>query len=288
MSTPGADRFLDCVLHRGGNDTVLLIAVMLFAIIGVPGFILYQIVPLIIDYGVKYAFEDFYVYLLFTSILVALFTYCMVSSVVRHHRRDVVWMVSLTEYAEAQGKVTTTMEPLCWKMKSLVSPGFKRYLLISLVALMVVNIVQASLYTRLYAVTAYLEIVIAAFIIINLGITDLYVMDRIQRIDSVQTSFTHEFCGSMLGEQPVLEEMNTGIRMRGLMPHIILMIATLGLYSLVLAVWSAHLMNVHIKAQWEYEEGVLRWMMAKDNLESIRVIETPNRPTLLQMIYRII
>lgn len=288
MSAPGADRFLDCVLHRGGNDTVLLIAVMLFAIIGVPGFILYQIVPMIIHSGAVYSIENFYLYLLFTSILIALFTYCMVSSVVKHHARDVVWMDSLKEYAESKGKVTTTMEPLCRKMEGLVDSRFKWYLLGALGALIVVNIAQASMHLRLYSIASYFELAISLFVIANLGIADLYVMDRIQKIDSVQTSFTREFCESMLGEQPILEEMNTGMKTYSLKTQMILMIATLGLYSLILSVWTAHILNVHVRSQWTYEEGVIRWMMAKDNLDSIRVVETPGKPNFLERIYRIV
>ena len=286
MSTPGANRFLDCVLHRGGNDTVLLIAVMLFAIVGIPGFILYQILPLIIEYGQVYSLEDFYLYLLFTSILVSLFTYCMASSVVKHHARDVVWMDSLTEYAASQDKVTATMEPLCRKMEGLVNPKLKWYLLAAFIVLAVANIIQASMYLRLYGISFDFEVVISLFVIINLGITDLFVMDRVQKIDAVQTEFTREFCESMLGEQPILEEMVTGIRPHNLLPHAILMIATLGLYALVLSVWSTHILNIHVKSQWAYEEDVLRWMMAKDNLDSIKVVETTDRPGLLQTIYR--
>jgi len=288
MSSTGANRFLDCVLHRGGNDTVLLIAVMLFAIVGIPGFILYQIVPMIIETGAEYSVEDFYVYLLFTSIMVALFTYCMVSSVVKHHARDVVWMDSLKEYAESQGKVTATMEPLCSKMKGLVDTRFKWYLLAALMVLIVANIIQATMYLRLYSIASYFELAISAFIVVNLGVAGLYVLDRMQKIDSVQTSFTREFCESMLGEQPILEEMVTGIKARSLMPHIVLMIATLGLYSLVLSVWSVHILNVHVRSQWAYEEVVIKWMMAKDNLDSIKVVETPYKSNLLQKIYRII
>lgn len=286
MIPPGANRFLDCVLHRGGNDTVLLIAVMLFAIIGIPGFALYQVVPLYIEYGTEFSLTDFYTYLLFMTILVSFFTYGMVAAVDRHHRRDAEWMEALLEYAAGQGKIVTAMEIQCGRMREHMKPWLRRYLFASFVVLLVANILQAIIWPYDYILVP--ELIVIFFILINLCITNVYVMHMMCTIDSIQIGFMHAFCDSFVNEQPILEEMNTGIKVHSLWPHVLLMVLMVGLYSMFFSLWSTHIMNVHIKKQWVYEESVIRWMMAKHEMGSIKIRETPNKPTLIQTIYRII
>ncbi len=286
MIPPGANRFLDCVLHRGGRDAVLSIVVMLFAVIGIPGFILYQLIPLYFDYGVEFRIVDIYTYVLFMSVLVSFFTFIMTWTVVRHHKRDVEWMGALLEYAKGQGVNTIAMEPLYWNMKGLVDPWLNRYMFAAFMVLMTANIVQSIMWFGEHL--AVLELIVIFFVLINLCIADVYVLHKMRAMDSIQIRFMHSFCDAFLSEQPVLEEMVTGIEMRSLWPHVLLMTISIGTYSLFFSMWCTHVMNVHIKEQWRYEEKVIRWMMARHDLDSITVREHPFKPNLFYTIYRII
>ena len=195
-------------------------------------------------------------------------------------------MDALLEYAEGQGKNVTAMEAHCRKMREHMSPWLRRYLYISFLALLILNTLQAIIWMWDYILV--FELMILFFILINLCITDIYVIHMMGTIDSIQIGFMHAFCDLFVNEQPVLEEMVTGIKIHSLWPHVLLMALTVGLYSMFFSLWSTHIMNVHIRKQWVYEESVIRWMMARHDMGSIKVTETPNKPSLIQTIYRII
>ncbi len=52
--------------------------------------------------------------------------------------------------------------------------------------------------------------------------------------------------------------MVTGITVRRLWPHVVLMFATLGIYVVIFALWTIHTLNVHQSRQWTYEEELVK------------------------------
>ena len=289
MGIAGADRFLNCVLHRSDRDVLLSFAVMLIAVIGVPGLIIWQVVLMYIDNDfMPHSILEFYIYILFMSMLIAFFAFWLTFALHRHHERDVEWTASLAEYAEGQGKNTIAMEALSEEMETAMNRKFFWIALALFVIFVVSNVLQGIFYFFMSDELALiLENFTIAYIAICMSLTDLYVMDRIQKMDSIQSRFSQAFSDSMVDEVPVLGSMNERKHQR-LWPHAILMVVTLGLYGLIYLIWVVHTMNGHIKKQWVYEREVLEWMMAKDNVDSIDVSITPRKLNLLEKIYRFV
>lgn len=287
MDVPGANRFLNCVLHRSDRDVVLSFVVTLIAVIGVPGLIVWQVVMTFLEYEtVPHSILDFYIYTLFMSILIAFFSFWLVFALHRHHGRDVEWVASLTEYAEGQGKNVIAMEALTKEMDKAMGPRFFWLALVLFVIFVISNLLQGIFYLFMSDELVFiLENFTIAYAAVSISLTDLYVLDRIQKMDSIQSKFTQAFSDSMVDVVPVLGSMNER-KHQYLWLHALLMVITLGLYGLFFIIWVAHIMNDHIKKQWVYEREVVEWMMSKDNVDSIDVRITPKKMNLLEKIYR--
>ena len=289
MGIPGADRFLNCVLHRSDRDVVLSFVVTIIAVIGVPGLIVWELASIYLEYEVvPHSIVEFYIYTLFMSILIAFFSFWLVFALHRHHERDVEWEASLTEYAEGQGKNTIAMEALTKEMDRIVNPRVFWIALVLFVIIVISNLLQGIFYLFMSDELVFiLENFTIAYVALSMSLIDLYVLDRIQKIDSIQSRFTQSFSDSMVNEAPVIVTMNER-KKQHLWPHALLMAVTLGLYGLFFIIWVAHTMNDHIKKQWTYEREVVEWMMAKDNVDSIDVSITPRKLNLLEKIYRFV
>ena len=60
-----------------------------------------------------------------------------------------------------------------------------------------------------------------------------------------------------------LEPMELKDRKDVLPVHIVAIIATLGTYAPLFALWSMHGFNTHMRGQWSYEAKILGWMAEK-------------------------
>jgi hypothetical protein len=289
MSIPGAERYLNCVLHRGEEDILLVISVMLIAIVGIPGLILYQILPLYIESSVEFDLLSFYVYILFMSVLIAFFAYRMNASLLHHYERDLEWLSSLIEYAEGQGKETMALTALRDNMCGLVSRKLYKITLAIFLVLMVADTALAASYLYLNDyVLYYYEYAVIFAVFITLSGNALYVVDRIEKIDSIQCKFTQSFSECMSDEQPIIGSMPETVKPHRMWLHVVLIVVTLGIYSLILTIMAAHSLNAHIREQWAYEEDLLKWMMTKDGVDNIVHAEREAELSLLGQLYRII
>ena len=119
MGNPGADRFLNCVLNRNEHDIVIHVAVLALIIFGTPSylltvFIMYDAV------GWNVTFSEYYSILLFLAILAVFVYHMIVGSMIKHQKRDIEWMESLTEYARCEGKDVQELEALRSKATGLI------------------------------------------------------------------------------------------------------------------------------------------------------------------------
>ena len=84
------------------------------------------------------------------------------------------------------------------------------------------------------------------------------------RLDRIQSDFMEEFSQQMSDASQKLEPMELKDRKDVLPVHIVAIIATLGTYAPLFALWSMHGFNTHMRGQWSYEAKILGWMAEKE------------------------
>lgn len=277
MGKPGSDRFLNCVLRRSDKDTVMLIVVLILVIVGTPCQTIYRYYELYTIVGGLPDVDDVYTLALFMGATTLFVIYRMISALVSHHARDVEWMSALIEYAGSEGKDVSEMESLRAKMEATVEAKHGRYALCVFIVMAALILLATIKYSVSETISLEQDMIVEFFLItvvqILLCVANLYVYDRMIKTDRIQCEFTERFSDCMSDGWPVIGPMTTNIRAHSILPHMILMIITLGIYAIPFTLWTVHTLNIHINRQWGYEEDVVKWMMTRDGASSIKAVK---------------
>jgi len=275
MAIPGADRFLNCVLNRSKKDIVLMVLVLLLVVLGTPFYMVRGILNHQI-YTESFDLDQYFTVVIFMCAVSAFVIYNIVKSLVQHKDRDVEWMSALIEYVSYNGGDTERLFGIRDELSGLVSRRNQTGAFILFVAVAVSAVVQAILDMAMildFEHLVVLEIFDMAFMFVTMSTICLIVHDRISMIDVLQYRFTVVFSKVMGDEEHPLETMPKVVWKSRPLRHMILMMVTLGFYSIPYAIWTVHQMNLHIKRQWTYEVSVLRWMAARDGVSTVGKVE---------------
>ncbi len=259
MGNPHADRFLTCVLHRSRSDMLVRIG-MLFVITAViPGLMLLLLVILL--YIDRVTNPDCLVALsIFMCLLISYIIYRMFRILHYHHVRDMIWMDSLTSYAESKGKDVSELRSIMNESEDTRSEQILRILYCIAMVQGVVAVLEGLYVIQDTQSMGILSTTFTAFTIIILvetAFVSSYQFVKIRRYDDIQCRFTVEF-SELFRDELGMMPMVTGITVRRLWPHVVLMFATLGIYVVIFALWTIHTLNVHQSRQWTYEEELVK------------------------------
>ena len=290
MAIPGADRFLNCVLNRSEKDLVLKILVLMLIVLGTPAYMLYGMIKFQIQAEYVYTLDMYYTIVLLMGIVAVFLIFNMISALIRHHERDVEWMSSLIEYANHFGKDVSALVDIRDEFLGLTSRKYLRMAFWLFVAVTVADTVQMMYYAFYYMeedVAIASEMMTALVILVSLSISNGYVYYTMWRVDTLQCSFTEVFAEMMSEEEHILQPMERRCKEPRLWIHVVLMIATLGIYTQVFALMTVHKMNLHIKGQWRYERSVLEWMGRKDGAVGVEKVEKVHPGGFLNQLKRV-
>lgn len=258
-----ADMFIDIVVRRSGYDTLMKTSVVTMVLV-VP--FLVCLVLCVCQFSANadvFRDSDVAAYILLDVVAVA---QCCIASFIllmitrrshRHLVRDIVWMEAVSGYVGSHGADTTVLDEIRgevsergWTVKILVSAALWAAIGVILVAMGV------SMYYRTDALdNSVMGLIVVSYIIllaqfvVTIGSTAMFP----SRHDSVQCRFTEELSRRMADIGVECSPMERSVSDVRPLIHVILFVATLGLYSFVLLLLANHRMNAHLKSQWEYE-----------------------------------
>ena len=290
MAIPGADRFLNCVLNRSKKDIVLMVLVLLLVVLGTPFYMVRGILNHQI-YTESFDLDQYFTVVIFMCAISAFVIYNIVKSLVQHKDRDVEWMSALIEYVSYNRGDTERLSGIRDELSGLVSRRYQTGAFILFVAVAVSAVVQAILDMAMildFEHLVVLEIFDMAFMFVTMSTICLIVHDRISMIDVLQYRFTLVFSKMMNDEDHHLDPMPKIVWRSKPLRHMILMMATLGFYSIPYALWTVHQMNLHIKRQWTYERTALEWMAVRDGAVAVDKMETVSRKGVFHNLKRVI
>ena len=277
MSANAADRFLNCVMKRSDSDSLFRIGAFLMITILAPA-IAFVVMHEFLGSGSSIA--DTGVELVaWTAILYAL--YLEVKGLNLHLARDAEWADSLASYARFRGRGSDEIDSLAGSMRDAGNGRAMQVTKYTFLAMAVVNIAAAVLTgNRDIGVTSQSILTWAALIltVVEMAFTSAYILETITKHNFQQCKLTSLFVESMGGIINI-GEMSTGAAKEkiDLLPHIILLMITLGVYSLFFNLFVLHRMNNHISCQWEYEERLLEEIAKAEGATDVRRIEVERK-----------
>lgn len=260
-----ADRFADCVVRRSEWDAILGTVTVLLTLV-IPIGLAIVIVTYLFFIGDD-ALDDWSITV---AIEIGMVAECAVGSYIlysmtrrahSHLTRDLEWMDSLIGYAESYGADASKLREIrgrtakgAWKARYMVS----RVLLAVNILLLMGVIVYMGLRDSPMSDPVLLEvgaayIVVMIQFIFTVGATSGFPSKH----DALQREFTEELSSRMRPAGLMVEPMPRTVPRRHRVVRALLFIVTLGLYSIPLLLWTNRHMNRHIRAQWEYEDGLL-------------------------------
>lgn len=272
---PGADAFLDCIMKRSNYDTI--VHVWIIAIIGLmlPTFTVI-FTGLHINETVTEYLGILSGALLLENLVFNFIIFCVTLALFRHHLRDVMWMDALISYAEGYGLDVGEMKrtrdsfhdtKIVWVMKA------------SMIYLIVLALVTAfaALFVSIKDIdnetAGSLQSTLSTIMLVMLSVSTAYQFYKLRKFDKLQCRFTEIMSDTMKGVIDV-EPQGAKFHLISLWPHIALIVATFGLYSLPFSLYIVHCMNVHIRQQHDYEGKLIRLMMEKEGAKGVKRISS--------------
>lgn len=280
-----ANRFADCVVGRVAHDTVMKPG-MVIATMAVPAFMAVVMTVFIMDTRAGSEFTDDGI---LAGLVTAMVTECCVvgfmfhmlaSRTAAHQRRDAVWADSLVGYAESRGADTAVLKDLAGDMRMrgrtslrVLSLALWSVSLIMLLALVfLLPRISGGPDIREYSIVAAAYVILILQFLISTGSTYGFPHSH----EMAQIRFTEELAARLRETGMDVEPME---RMVG-RPHrfiaAFLVVVTLGLFTLVLFPISCRGLNLHLRNQWDYEEGLLRRIIEAEGASGVRPVEKPS------------
>ncbi len=283
MGKSEADDFLNCVMKRTESDSLfrvgLVLAITILSLF-VTIFVLYTaygdiVSDLILGFSLLSWSVTFYV------------LYLEIRGINLHRRRDAEWMAALAAYARSRGRGTDEMDAF---PESSGSTDYGRSMTASkltFLSMFAFNVFLA-MWVRTLKLDAELENDILSMapllLVLEISGTAVYIYRTILDHDSVQSRFTSLFADNMGEELGIAGPLNTGLRGSRVWPHVLAIIITLGLYSTFYNLVAVRKMNIHLTAQWAYEENLITAIAKAEGASGIRKNETKDQSTIRTLI----
>ena len=281
-----ADDFADCVVRRTEFDTVMKPGLVVATMV-VPALIALVMVTVIMDANVGTVFTKDGVR---AGIVTALVTECCVigfmlyilsGRTASHQRRDDIWVRSLIGYARSKGADTGELERLADRMHakgrsplrilSLVLWGFSLILLLAMAFYF--GLLTGEIDRRIYILAGAAYVLLILEFLLSTGATYGFPHSH----EKAQIEFTEELSAVLDGKGIRVEPMRPLVGRPHWVVAILLFIVTLGLFTAVLFLFACRNMNLHIRNQHEYEDGLLNAIIEAEGGNGVRPAERIGR-----------
>jgi hypothetical protein len=205
-----------------------------------------------------------------------------------HCSRDSEWMSSLAAYARSRGRGTDEMDSLAESASVAGTGRIMQATKYTFIAFAVANTSLAA-FTSSQDVGSFTHTILSwaatAMIAAELVLTSAYILRTVSKHDSEQCAFTSMFVedmGDALGfKSPMVTDVTKA--KSDLLPHVLLLAFTLGIYSLFFNLYIVHRMNLHVSCQWAYEEGLLEAIAKAEGATDVRRIEKSRKKSAVLM-----
>ncbi len=300
MDRPGTDRFLTCVVRRSERDSIIRIGALILIMIVVPVFAILLTLDLLWVYNRFIAdptdvielpnfiiehMDDFVGAHLMEYTIGTFILYLVFNTYLNHCKRDHEWMESLIEYVDSYGRDTSVMRRIRNEADVSRTRNVTKGFLIWFIIVLLLCMMQA-LFISLRDMQPDLAVMVINILILvtilQLSFTSIYIYIHIFRHTKLQHEFTESFKEQMSEEFPKLETIGELKQQAKLWQFVLLMVVTLGFYSIISALWSIHLMNDHIRDEWEYEEMLLRSMAAHEGAIGVEKVFSEKPKTFIE------
>ena len=279
-----ADRFLNCVIKRSDFDSLFRVGAILMLMVLVPLTVIFIMLQILVagsglmDTGVTLV--------AWTAVLYIL--YLEVKGLNSHCSRDAEWMASLAAYARSRGRGTDELDSLAESASAAGTGRIMQATKYTFIAFAVAN-TSMAVFTSDLDIGSLPHTVLSwaatAMIAVELVLTSIYILKTVSKHDSEQCAFTSLFVedmGDVLGfDSPMVTDVTKS--KSDLLPHILLLAVTLGIYSLFFNLFVVHRMNLHISCQWAYEEDLLEAMAKAEGATDVRRIERSRKKSAMLM-----
>lgn len=281
-----ADDFADCVVRRTEFDTVMKPGLVVATMV-VPALIALVMVTVIMDANVGTVFTQDGVR---AGIVTALVTECCVigfmlyilsGRTASHQRRDDIWTRSLIGYARSKSADTGELERLADRMHakgrsplrilSLVLWGFSLILLLAMAFYF--GLLTGEIDRRIYILAGAAYVLLILEFLLSTGATYGFPHSH----EKAQIEFTKELSSVLDGRGIRVEPMRPLVGRPHWVVAILLFIVTLGFFTAVLFLFACRNMNLHIRNQHEYEDGLLNAIIEAEGGNGVRPAERIGR-----------
>lgn len=303
MIDRGADAFLTCVVRRSEKDSIIRIGALILIMVVTPLMSILLTLDIIWVYNRFIAdpsevielptflmdhMDDFAGAHLMEYTIGTFLLYLIFKAYLNHNERDIVWMDSLITYVKSYGRDTEDLIPLRNKIHTEQIKRVTRSFLIWFAFVLVVCMLQA-LFISLRDMQPHIAVmtinIFILIMIIQLSFTTIYIYRHISMHAKLQHVFTQLFTERMSDMFPDLGTMKAEDKAVPLWKFVVPMILTLGLFSIFSTMWSIHLMNNHIRDQWEYEERLVRLIARQEKAIGVEMVRSDRKKTLAEKIY---
>ena len=202
-----------------------------------------------------------FVPVLVEPLILGMVIYRLYSRLRSHARRDAEERGILIDYAEASDADVSELRALDKKARKMSRfPG--RYPALLALILMHVYVVACFLYFlpaagSIEEMNGALAVILYAFVLVILLAVFVKVIRYPYQHEKNQMDFSRAFARAMDEDGDGFEKMTGVIKHHSLWVSVLLMVATLGLYTVVVLYQMFKNTNMHIKNQWAYEDRLL-------------------------------
>lgn len=286
MRNAGADAFLDCIMKRSSYDTLIHMGTILLLVILLP-FVTSLYISLNDTILSNETLEALAGARILENLIFNFIVFAIVLSLNKHHRRDILWMEALTEYAHSHGHNTASLTVTCARLRKdrteAVTKGFLIYLILLTVASVFIGLFISIKELDMEACN-WINSFSSMMMLIVLSIATAYQFHTLRRHDSLQNRFIALFKDMMRPDLGNIETHYRRIWSKRVWFHIILMVITGGLYSLFFVFYVVHSMNAHITSQHRFEGKLMRRIMEKEGAVGITKVDIEYDTGILQTI----
>ena len=275
-----ANHFVNCVMNRYKNDTImrtgatLLLILIPFIALGLGyGIIRYtENDSTITDYLDSVAMMSVWFFLLIMMFL----TYRRLED---HSNRDRQWRDILIHYAKERGCSIVNLQKLdrrCHKVESsaIIYPAsiiLAAYFVLFVLAICYHKVVYYEFGIQITIYT--LVIAGAALNFLMFLLVYLYSMKYPYQHESAQIKFIEEFRFTMLRDDMIVPEMIPAVKHMWLIIHIFLFMITGGLYAFYLIIMVYKKTNDHLYNQWSYEIRLMKAIVKHEGGKGIMSVK---------------
>ena len=279
MRNEAADRFADCVVSRTENDLVLRMSLLMITAFVMPlisGLVTFYICNNYVREGVLSADSIEISIYVFFAVLCSIISFIMFSMIGRtgsHRARDDEWMESLIEYAKSKGcdvsglnkiksnrgfaslSISRVLSFICWTGT----------LVLLILTLFFFSTDLSHQYPALSLIVTYLTILFQFFFV--MGPTIRFAGNH----ESDQVQFTRELKSLLAMKGIVIDSMSPAVPRTHRILWFLLTVVTLGLFHVILVIYSIYALNRHLYNQWAYEERLLSTIIGVEGATGIEV-----------------